>query len=116
MRKIFSIILVLLILTGGSIFLLDRTGKVSATELMNKLTQIIPVKQDRWQPLADDAQVQVENLSSRAQDVAEHSQKVLGDSIQVNNQESDKNLGEKAIDYGRYLYCKQVVTDFESRQ
>ncbi len=115
MRKLLSITLVLVILIGVSIFVLDKMGKVSAAELANQITQLIPVKHTQWQPLAEDAQQQVENLSSRAQDVAAHSQKVLGDSIQVNDQEKEKNLGEKAIDYGKYLYCKQVVDSYEQR-
>ena len=115
MKKILTLILALLVLTGVAIFVLDKTGKVSAAELMTRLTQFIPLKPEQWQPVAEDAQIQVENLSSRAQDVAAHSQKVLGESIQVNDQEKEKNLGEKAIDYGKYLYCKQVVDSYEQR-
>ena len=38
---------------------------------------------------------------------------VLGDAIEVAS-ESDKPAAQKALDYGRYLYCKQVVEEYDS--
>lgn len=37
---------------------------------------------------------------------------VLGDAIEVAS-DSDKPAAQKALDYGRYLYCQQVVEDYE---
>lgn len=38
---------------------------------------------------------------------------VLGDAIEVAS-ESDKPAAQKALDYGRYLYCQQVVKEYEA--
>ena len=38
---------------------------------------------------------------------------VLGEAIEVAS-ESDKPPAQKAIDYGRYLYCQQVVEEYEA--
>ena len=37
---------------------------------------------------------------------------VLGDAIEVAS-DSDKPAAQKALDYGRYLYCQQVVEEYE---
>lgn len=37
---------------------------------------------------------------------------VLGDAIEVAS-DSDKPAAQKALDYGRYLYCQQVVQEYE---
>lgn len=38
---------------------------------------------------------------------------VLGEAIEVAS-DSDKPAAQKAIDYGRYLYCQQVVEEYEA--
>lgn len=60
-----------------------------------------------------DATQQLQVLSQRAGEVGQHAQNVLGSSIQV-NESVKKPIHESAIEYGRYVYCKQVVTDYEN--
>ena len=48
-------------------------------------------------------------------ETAKKTQTFLGQAVQV-DQESEKNLSEKAFDYGRYLYCQQVVQSYENGQ
>ena len=38
---------------------------------------------------------------------------VLGEAIEVAS-DSSKPAAQKALDYGRYLYCKQVVEEYEA--
>jgi len=34
----------------------------------------------------------------------------------ISSDKSDQPLHEKAFEYGRYEYCKQVISDYEARQ
>jgi len=34
----------------------------------------------------------------------------------VDEQADEQTLTDRAIEYGRYLYCKQVVTDWKRKQ
>ncbi|HEX9817423.1 MAG TPA: hypothetical protein VGA89_00820 [Patescibacteria group bacterium] len=57
---------------------------------------------------------QLSVMSSRAQEIGLQAKNVLGTSIQVD--ESQPSIQEKAINYGQYVYCKQVVEGFEANQ
>lgn len=66
---------------------------------------------------------QAKLFSSRAQQTSDHVKQVLGDTIQV-DQDSSKTAGEnsqnqsiqeRTFEYARYLYCQQVVEDWESQ-
>lgn len=61
-----------------------------------------------------EATAQIETLSQRSANTANTSSKVLGDFIQVNEADSEKSTSEKALEYGRYLYCQQVVKEWEA--
>ncbi|MFZ5376354.1 MAG: hypothetical protein ACOZAN_01635 [Patescibacteria group bacterium] len=63
--------------------------------------------------VGQDAKKQTEILSSKAQEVGGHVSNVLGSTVEAN--EDQPSLQERAIDYGRYLYCQQVVKDYEKR-
>jgi len=62
-----------------------------------------------------DASSQLKVLSSRGQATGEMSSQVLGEFIQVNEEDSEKNTSGKVLEYGRYLYCQQVVKDYEQK-
>jgi len=72
-------------------------------------------KSGQLQPLTQDAQKQIEVLGERTKEVSEQSKQVLGETVKVNEELTNDNrpVHEKAFDYGRYVYCKQVVQDFE---
>ena len=56
---------------------------------------------------------QTKVLTDRAKQTGEHVQNVLGETVEVDEQAQEKPLHEKTIEYARYLYCKQVVEDWE---
>jgi hypothetical protein len=64
---------------------------------------------------------QTKLLSQRTQDVSTHVGNVLGsytqnnEFIKVNDTKnsSSEPIHEKALEYGRYVYCQQVVKDYE---
>ncbi|MFZ1721872.1 MAG: hypothetical protein WAU07_05200, partial [Microgenomates group bacterium] len=71
------------------------------------------VDREKIESFANDAQSEIQTISSRGQDVASHTQQVLGASVEVN--ENDTSIQNRAFEYGRYLYCQQVVEEYEGR-
>jgi hypothetical protein len=63
--------------------------------------------------LPTDTSQQVSTLASRSAEVGKHATQVLGDKIQVNEEDKDAPIHERAFEYGRYLYCQEVIKDFE---
>jgi hypothetical protein len=59
---------------------------------------------------------QLTTLSEKAEVVTEQTQLVLGEAIQVDGTAtaSDKSLSQKVVDHGLYLYCKQLVKEYET--
>jgi hypothetical protein len=57
---------------------------------------------------------QVAILSERTNTVSQEVGTVLGSSIQVEKEELP--LHQKAFQHGRYLYCQQVIRDYEAQQ
>ncbi len=61
---------------------------------------------------------QTQVLSDRAKETSAHIQQILGDKIEVDEQshedQKEKAIHEKTVEYVRYLYCKQVVEDWEA--
>ena len=56
---------------------------------------------------------QAKELTDRAKETGEHVQQILGETVEADEKKKDKALHEKTIEYARYLYCKQVVEDWE---
>lgn len=61
------------------------------------------------------AQKQGSTLLERGKDMTTQTQKVLGTYISPAETDDDQALHEKALEYGQYLYCQQVVIDYEKR-
>lgn len=87
-------------------------------------------KEENLDPLVHNISGQAQVLGARTQEVGSHVQKVLGSYVQSRHsgdsgssssdrpnqsKASEPALHEKAFEYGRYLYCQQVVKDYESR-
>ncbi len=51
------------------------------------------------------------NLTERSTVLKNTVSQIAAEAVKVDDQ--DKPLTEKALEYGRYLYCKQVVEDWE---
>ncbi len=63
-----------------------------------------------------DTKGQLYILSQRSTQVGGEIQKVLGSYVQVNEAEEETPLHERAFEHAQYLYCKQVVTEYERAQ
>jgi len=67
------------------------------------------------QSVTQQAQEQLQATGEKFQSAASSVQQVLGAAVQVNEDET-KSAPEKALDYGKYLYCQQVVNEFEKHK
>lgn len=64
--------------------------------------------------IPNDTSDQITTLTSRAQGVTGHVQQVLGENVQVN--EDQKPLHEKVYEYTQYQYCLQVIQEYEKQE
>ncbi|MGD9129374.1 MAG: hypothetical protein PVJ09_02730 [Candidatus Woesebacteria bacterium] len=102
-KKLLFLVLILTI-AGAGVYWAANQGYLKDTPLANISGQDLT-------EFAQDTSEQTKILGSRASETGQHIQTVLGESIQA----SDENqaIHEKAFEYGRYLYCKAVVEEYE---
>lgn len=127
---------------GGSVYAAQRFDlieKIPGQKAVNDTTQQIGGKvQGATGSVTDSVSTQTQQLGQRAGEVNQHVQQVLGTYIQPapensedsdqNNQQSDSQTNqqqsdpekqpiyERAFEYSRYMYCQQVVKDWETQQ
>ena len=64
--------------------------------------------------LTENAGEQIKHLSEKALEAGEITQSFIEEAVQT-DEEGEKNISEKAFEYGRYVYCQQVVEDWENK-
>ena len=64
--------------------------------------------------LSSDAGEQIKVTAEKALEAGKVAQEFMSESVQTDESE-DKKLGEKAFEYGQYIYCKAVVDDWEQK-
>jgi hypothetical protein len=107
-RPIFLAILVLVLITGAA-YAAYKKDIIKDEDL-----QKLGLKKETIEKVAKDADVQTKALSKKAKEVGGHASEVLGDSIQVND-ENKTPIHQKTFEYARYLYCQQAIKDYESQ-
>ena len=60
----------------------------------------------------ESAETEISGLSQKTIEVSKHAENVLGSSITAATN-SATPIHERAFEYGKYVYCKQVVDDYE---
>ena len=60
------------------------------------------------------AESEISGLSEKTAEVTKHTGNVLGSSITTAPEDQQTPIHEKAFEYGKYIYCKQVVSDYET--
>ena len=119
-------LLLILVLVGVIIgYTYFNTGSVPRT-LGQFLTALPPRKESLGtQQLAQLSQIQIPRLTpentdqfktfeDRASSVSSQIGDVLGTAIQEASESG--NIQDKVFEYGRYLYCQQVVEEYEEKQ
>jgi hypothetical protein len=74
----------------------------------------INYSQEDLEKLGADGLKQVKTLTDKAKDVGEIAQDFVEEVVQVDASDSSKNVSEKAFEYGRYIYCQEVVKQYEA--
>lgn len=99
-------------LIGTIVPKLKATPLAPAVEKMEHIdTQEIT---KNFQQGVKNAESEITGLSQRTTEVSEHAGNVLGSSIEPAPEGNSTPIHEKAFEYGKYIYCKQVVDDYET--
>lgn len=132
-KKIFLAILGLsFVVTGGYVYL-DKTrpGTVlGVEEIKEKITDKLPpieeikeklplekmpvleaVESDSIKEAVESTSEQLEILAKKATEVKKHLTQV----VKEVKKDEDTPLHEKTFEYGQYLYCQQVVKDYDTQ-
>lgn len=104
MKKPLILLIVIGLLGGGYIY-------ASQNNMLPENTPKIVVPEFNIQ---GEPQDQLSAFSSRAQELGGYARNFIGSGIQTDD--SQPSLSQKALDYGQYLYCKQVVTTYEVKE
>lgn len=109
------ILVVILLLTLLGVYFTDRKYRflpMQQREVLDKLVDSsLGIKPQNIQELVSGSEVELSTLKDRGAELSEHSQKVLGAAIEP--AEDQKPLHDRAFEYGRYIYCKEVVKTYE---
>lgn len=75
----------------------------------------IKFSQEDLEKLGAEGTAQVKILAERAKTAGSITQEFLSENVKIDHG-GDKNLSEKAFEYGRYLYCQEVIKQFETQR
>lgn len=103
---------------GDPTKLLNSTLEViNKTPLRTLVQKFDNVDQDnmnfKLQDTIQNAQTEILSLSERSKEVQKHTSNILGSSIEATDDAVP--IHEKALEYGKYIYCKTVVNDYETQ-
>ena len=111
LKSLLTIALVIVILAAGLNVAVNR-GIVTEQALAKyNLTPALALFRNKAN--LDQAGGQVTNLAERSKELGQGSQQVLGTFIEA--EEDGEAFHSKAFEYGRYLYCQQVVKEYEKK-
>jgi predicted PurR-regulated permease PerM len=128
--KLIKVLIILLIILALSIFLYYQ-GWLKSHPLQAQINQFQEGKIRNWQDfinsfkkeeglnlqlneLSTSAGEQIKISAQKAIEAGKVAQEFVSESIQT-DESSEKNLGERAFEYGQYVYCKAVVEDWEEK-
>lgn len=103
MKKLLLLLIIVAALAGG-VYYAGEQGWLADTPLKNFNHRQLNIFQGQNTD-------QLKTLTERTQQASEQVQNVLGQSIEVNDQE--ESITTRTFEYARYLYCQQVVKDWE---
>lgn len=102
-----AVITVLVLLAAGIYFFAENERVEAMVPQLAEFKQQI----DSWLT-EQEVEQQVTTLTERSAETLTQTKQVLGESITAHPDEQP--LHEKALEYGQYIYCKQVVKEYES--
>ncbi len=105
LKKLILSLITIGVAGGGYVYV--QSNDISLAEEVGKISQ------EKIKETQETTKKQVGDLSAKAKEVGEQTKKILGESVKV-DEENSSSLQDRAIEYGQYLYCKQVVNNYET--
>lgn len=128
--KLIKIVFVLLLIFG--IYKFAKAKNWLLSSIFSKVEEIIPDKitlpwnrekeikfeemkfsQEDIDKIGEDGMSQIQILGNKAKEAGEVAQDFVQEVVTV-DENTDKNISEKAFDYGKYIYCQEVVKQYEA--
>ena len=106
-----TLLILLIALLAGAFYIETTQGLMNFGPTRN-IMNYLNVNERQIEEISEEGISQVETLIERGSVLSEQTSKVLGSSIQV-NEEDEKRLHEKAMEHAKYLYCKSVIEQYE---
>lgn len=110
--KYLRLIIVLVVLAIVGLFLFVKQSGGNAISKIPHIEQILKIDQKRIEKIAENATGEFSIIAERGKVLTEHAGKVLGSTVEEPEKEA-KPLHERAFEYGRYVYCQEVVKEYE---
>lgn len=114
--KFFLALCFLFTLAGVGVYWAAMRGSSLALEEIRNKTPLLQwwqLAESKTKPTISSVSSQAAILKDRTQTLGGYSSQVLGAAIEE-NKNSDSSIGQRAFEYGRYLYCQEVVKAYES--
>lgn len=129
LRRLITIVLGLLLIFG--IYKFAKAKNWLPSHVFSQIEKIIPEKitlpwnkdkeirfdeikfsQEDVDKIGADGMSQIQILGNKAKEAGEVAQDFVQEVVKV-DENTDKNISEKAFEYGRYIYCQEVVKQYE---
>lgn len=111
--KIFLLVLIILVVAG--FVAVPLFVKETVAFSIPGVQKTITIEPTNVANLKTDTAEQISTLTTQASKLTDNTGKVLGSAIQADTSDT-KTTSEKAVEYGKYLYCKQVVEAYETEK
>jgi len=112
LKKIIILLIVIALTYGGYVFAKqqswlsdEKTAPIDET--------LSKINAEDLQNLGQDGLEEIKILSQKAKQAGGVAQKLAQDAIKV-KENDDKSISDKAFEYGRYIYCQEVVKQYEA--
>ncbi len=110
--KIILLGVLVVVLVGSVATVASSRGMLKTPGWVAKIPKSIPQFKLPQASLPPEAQQQVTILSDRTKSLSGHVGQVLGSYIQES--EHKEPLHQRTFEYARYMYCQQVIKDYQS--
>lgn len=124
-----KILIALFLVLGSAVGYVYFTGGTGLPEFVKTKLSFIPQRSSSSSSLSvsdtlaavqvpalpENTSEQLKTMTARTGELSASVGQVLGEAVKVATPAGESSLQERAFDYGRYLYCQQVVKDYEAR-
>lgn len=113
MVKLILLVILVGVVSVAGLQVATNRGLIKSNPLASLVEGVVKLSQPATHIIPPNISEQISVLTARTGTVTQEVGTVLGSSVQV--EKEDLPLHQKALQHGRYLYCQQVVKDYEAR-